>query len=85
MAGSRTGVAVKTVDGLSEALRPPMTSTDETNSVSPIFTMPWGWCVVNFIGTDAASVQVESLVSACTRSATIGWTFICTAGRRDPA
>ena len=48
-----------------------MTSTDETNSVSPIFTMPCGWKVRNAIGTDATSVHVEVRVSVVTRSATI--------------
>ena len=48
-----------------------ITSTDETNSVSPIFTMPCGWNVRKAIGTDATSVHDEVRVSVITRSATI--------------
>ena len=47
------------------------TSTDDTNSVSPILTMPCGWNVRKAIGTDAASVHEEARVSVITRSATI--------------
>jgi hypothetical protein len=43
-------------------------STDETNSVSPIFTIPCGWKVLKFTGIAATCRHCTARVSFFTRS-----------------
>jgi hypothetical protein len=47
--------------------------------------MPWGWWVVNAIGTDATSFQDESRVSLATRSAIVDRVSAGTTGKATAA